>query len=513
LRIELVSPGKTEDYPFLLTAVNHDELGRLGSYRVLRLLGRGGMAYVFEAEDIALGRRVALKVMRPEMKEVDGWHRFLREARTMALIKHDHLVTIYQAGQDGETAWFAMELLQGETLYDWLHKAPKVEFAEVVRLARELAEGLEVLHGRGLVHRDIKPANIWLEGPKRRVKILDLGLVRVVEGDRLTEAGLAVGTPGFMSPEQARGLTLDARSDLFSLGCVLYELCTGREPFVGPTPTAALTALAVDTPRPVRELNPKTPPALAKLIGRLLEKVPQHRPASAEQVRAALEKIELDPAPGHSATQVVEASGPPRRRSRGPSPRASRRRQWLALAVSVALVFVAAVVLSAGLVARAQWKSTESAAKNAGPGQVYLTDMKPNATEYWPFRPPPNPDGSVNGDVICVAGKVSPHGLFMHPPPMLGAAAAVSYRLDGAYALFHADVTINDGPGSSESPCTFEVYADGKLIWRSSPVRSQADVQRCEVPVKGVNLLRIAVTCAGPPHGAHCVWFEPQLAR
>src|SRR5262245_35452512 len=113
LRIELANSETAETYPFLLPPANDDELGRLGNYRVLRLLGRGGMAYVFEAEDISLGRRVALKVMKPEMNEVDGWQRFLREARTMAAIKHDHLVTIYQAGQDGEAVWFAMERLEG----------------------------------------------------------------------------------------------------------------------------------------------------------------------------------------------------------------------------------------------------------------------------------------------------------------------------------------------------------------------------------------------------------------
>src|SRR5437764_1310065 len=173
-------------------AVSSEELGRLGNYRVLRLLGEGGMGFVFLAEDIALGRPVALKVMKPELAGAEGWQRFLREARTMAAIKHDHLVTIYQAGQEGQAVWFAMELLQGESMHEWLRKRPKVDVAEVVRMARELAEGLAFLHKRGLVHRDIKPANIWLEEPQRHVKILDLGLVHSADqGTRLTDAGQA----------------------------------------------------------------------------------------------------------------------------------------------------------------------------------------------------------------------------------------------------------------------------------------------------------------------------------
>jgi hypothetical protein len=139
--------------------------------------------------------------------------------------------------------------------------------------------------------------------------------------------------------------------------------------------------------------------------------------------------------------------------------------------------------------------------------------LKPSATEYWPFRPPPNPDGTQSGDVIRVGGKISEHGIFMHPPAAPGAAAAISYQLDSSFSTFRTGVSINDGPRDTTSPSTFEVYADGRLVWRSKPVRSQADFDKCEVSVKGVQLLRIAVTCAGPPRGAHAVWLEPTLIR
>jgi serine/threonine protein kinase len=510
----------TQNYPFLLPPATPDEIGRLGNYRVLRLLGRGGMAFVFEAEDVALDRRVALKVMKPELKEVDGWLRFLREARTMAAIKHDHLVTIYQAGQDGDAIWFAMELLDGQTLHEWLQRREGVEIAEVLRMARELTDGLAFLHRKGLVHRDIKPANIWLEGEPGasatggRVKILDLGLVRPVEeSTRLTDAGLAIGTPGFMSPEQARGTPLDARSDLFSLGCVLYELCTGRQPFRGDTTMAVLTALAVDTPPPVRELNPRVPPALAKLVARLLEKDPQQRPKSADEVRALLDKVERAPAKlaPTAVTEVVPEARSIKRKRPKKSARESTFRRWLPVILGSAAVVLMLVAVGTGVAVRSMTK--KPVATPDAPATAFLTDLKPTGTENWPFFPPPGPDGRRPGDEVRVGGKLSPHGIFMHPPGMPGTPAAINYPLDGKYSRFRVEVAINDGPGDSEAACTFIVVVDGSVAWRSKPVKSLTDRDRCDISVAGATTLRISVTSAGPPRGAHCVWVEPILSR
>jgi serine/threonine protein kinase len=280
----------------LLPPLAADEIGRLGDYRVLRLLGRGGMGYVFHAEDLTLRRPVALKVMKPDLDaDPNALQRFLREARAMAAIKHESLVTVYQAGQENGAVFLAMELLAGMSLQDWLDRDPKPDPAQITRIGIDIACGLAAIHQHGLVHRDIKPGNIWLEAPNNRVKILDFGLARFTTDDaKLTQSGIVVGTPTYMSPEQARAQRVDSRSDLFSFGCVLYTMCTGTDPFHDESTTAVLTALAIKTPRSARQVNPAIPKALADLVAQLLEKNAEDRPASAESVIAELRRIEAD---------------------------------------------------------------------------------------------------------------------------------------------------------------------------------------------------------------------------
>jgi serine/threonine protein kinase len=289
------SAGDELDYSrFLAPPQQPGEMGRLGSYRVLKVLGRGGMGVVFQAEDIQLERPVALKVLRPELaSSSDGRARFLREAQAAAALQHDHIVTIFQVDEDRGVLFLAMQLLQGETLDDRLHRQPELPLQTVLRLGREIADGLAAAHARQLIHRDIKPSNIWLEAGRDRVKILDFGLARAQGEDaRVTQSGAVMGTPAYMSPEQARGQPVGTRSDLFSLGCVLYQLCTGEAPFGREDTLATLSALALEEPPRVKELNPAVPEELSKLIGRLLSKEPAGRPASAGKVVEALREIE-----------------------------------------------------------------------------------------------------------------------------------------------------------------------------------------------------------------------------
>jgi formylglycine-generating enzyme required for sulfatase activity/serine/threonine protein kinase len=283
-------------------------LGRLGPYRVLEVLGHGGMGIVFLAEDPALHRQVALKVMLPDMaQKAAARERFLREARATAQIEHDHIVTIYQVGEDRGIPYLAMQLLRGMSLEDWLRQGNRPTIRQAARIAREAALGLAAAHARGLIHRDIKPANLWLEDRGAgaggrdpsvttiRVKILDFGLARPAESDtQLTRLGTILGTPSYMSPEQARGKDLDARSDLFSVGCVLYRLLAGVLPFTGPDAFAVMYELVNTSPRPLRELNPEVPAPLAELVDRLLAKEPERRPATARAAAEALQAIERE---------------------------------------------------------------------------------------------------------------------------------------------------------------------------------------------------------------------------
>jgi predicted Zn finger-like uncharacterized protein len=284
------------------------ELGRLGAYRVLKVLGAGGMGVVFQAEDLQLKRLVALKAMRTALGTVPTSRgRFSQEAQAAAAIQHDHIVTVYQVGEDRGVPFLAMQFLQGETLESRLKRVGRLPVATALRVGREIAEGLSAAHLVGLIHRDIKPSNIWLEAGRDRVKILDFGLARVAYGDSsLTQSGVLVGTPAYMAPEQARGgSSTEARSDLFSLGCVLYRICTGELPFKGSDTLATLTALATTQPPRVDRLNPDVPPTLADLIARLLAKTPEQRPASAQAVVEAIRAIERGAPPANESGSVM----------------------------------------------------------------------------------------------------------------------------------------------------------------------------------------------------------------
>jgi serine/threonine protein kinase len=296
-----------------------DELGRLGGYRVLRLLGAGGMGGVFLAEDMQLQRHVALKVMRPHVAAMPGAaQRFLREARMAAAVKHEHVVTIYQVGEDHGVPFIAQELLDGETLDDRLKREGQLSIRDAVAIGQQIAAGLAAAHAKGLIHRDIKPANVWLEcgvrnaecgmeepatpiqhselrGPNSaigRVKLLDFGLARAFDDDsHLTQTGVTVGTPSYMAPEQASGNPVDARVDLFSLGVVLYRMTTGRLPFPGKSVLEVLRALANVTPPPARDANSDVPCDLSDLIDRLMRKDPQDRPSAARDVLRELADV------------------------------------------------------------------------------------------------------------------------------------------------------------------------------------------------------------------------------
>jgi serine/threonine protein kinase len=281
-------------------APNLADLTHLGPYRIVQLLGEGGMGLVFLAEEPSLSRLVALKVMKPDVQTPLARKRFLHEAKAAASIQHEHVVTIYQVGEDRGIPFLAMQFLQGESLEDRLKASRRLPLPDALRIAREAAEGLAAAHEKGLVHRDIKPANLWLErkaGGRERVKVLDFGLARSFQQPttHLTQTGAIVGTPGYMAPEQARGnQPVDHRGDLFSLGCVLYRMVTGQEPFRREDTMATLLALALDEPTPPAQFNPEVSPALTRLLSALMSKAPGARPPSALAVIDSLAAMEVE---------------------------------------------------------------------------------------------------------------------------------------------------------------------------------------------------------------------------
>jgi Leucine-rich repeat (LRR) protein/tRNA A-37 threonylcarbamoyl transferase component Bud32 len=311
---------KPVEVAFLSPAQGPGEIGRFAAFRILEVLGTGGMGIVFLGEDPQLKRRVALKVMRPEVAALPAARqRFLREAQAVAAIEHDHIVPIYQVGEERGIPFLAMPLLKGQSLNDCLQRPGPLPLADVLRLGRQIALGLAAAHERGLVHRDIKPANLWLEPEQGgRIKVLDFGLARPIADDaHLTEQGVIVGTPSHMAPEQANGAQADQRCDLFSLGVVLYRMSTGQLPFRGENTLAVLSALSSVTPPRPQTLNPEVPAGLDLLVMQLLAKEPDDRPASAREVAERLQALEAERTAsldvGGSATERSPAGARPGR--------------------------------------------------------------------------------------------------------------------------------------------------------------------------------------------------------
>ncbi|QDV18657.1 Serine/threonine-protein kinase PknB [Gimesia panareensis] len=273
---------------FLTPSDDPDLLGTLGDYQVQEVIGQGGMGIVFRALDPKLNRIVAIKVMSPLLAvNPNARKRFLREAQAAAAVSHPHIVTIH-AVDEAQLPYLVMEYVVGQSLQEKLDKVGSLKVTEILRIGNQIAEGLAAAHKQGLIHRDIKPANILLENGVERVKITDFGLARAVDDVTITRTGEVSGTPQYMSPEQAAGDRVDQRSDLFSLGAVMYAMCTGRSPFRASNLAAVVRRVCDDTPRPIQEVNEEIPEWLIEIIDCLLEKRPEHRIQTAQEVAELL---------------------------------------------------------------------------------------------------------------------------------------------------------------------------------------------------------------------------------
>jgi serine/threonine-protein kinase len=300
-------------------------------YRIERELGRGGMATVYLAADLKHGRRVALKVLRPEIAPALGADRFQREVAIAARLQHPHIVGLFDSGVTEGMLWYTMPWVDGESLRDRLRREVQLEAATAVRIAGEVADALACAHAAGVIHRDIKPENILLRAD--HAVVADFGIAHALDvaaGDRLTETGLALGTPQYMSPEQAAGgRCVDLRSDVYALGCVVYEMLAGEPPFNGPTPQAILARHSVDPVHPLRTVRPTLSPALEAAVSRSLAKVPADRYSSALEFKQALIKSLEAPEPA--------------------PPRPLRRHRGAIAAVVLGLLAMVATGLGSGL--------------------------------------------------------------------------------------------------------------------------------------------------------------------
>ncbi|QDT08939.1 serine/threonine-protein kinase [Planctomycetes bacterium K23_9] len=264
-------------------------LGTLGQYEVVGLVGRGGCGLVFRAYDTRLNRIVAIKVMAPELAtNPTAVKRFLREAQAAAAVRHEHVVTIHAIEETSHPPLIVMEYVDGVSLKDRVDSDGELELSEILRIGKQIALGLVAAHEQGLVHRDIKPANILLESGVNRVQITDFGLARATDDIGMTQTGMIAGTPQYMSPEQSLGNAIDSRSDLFSLGSVLYTLCTGRPAFRADSTVATLRRVCDDVPRSIRSVNPAIPEWMEQIVMRLMAKSPDDRFQSASEVAELL---------------------------------------------------------------------------------------------------------------------------------------------------------------------------------------------------------------------------------
>jgi TolB-like protein/tetratricopeptide (TPR) repeat protein len=400
------------------------EAALAGRYTIERELGRGGMATVYLARDLRHDRPVALKVLHPELAATLGPERFLREIKLAARLQHPHILTVYDSGDAGGRLWFTMPFVEGESLRDRLRREQQLSIADAVRLTREAALALDFAHRHGAVHRDIKPENILLVDGQALVA--DFGIARAVgAGDeRLTETGISIGTPAYMSPEQAAAdKGVDSRTDIYSLGIVLYEMLAGEPPFSAPTAQAMIARRLIDTPRPLREVRDTVPDGVAQAVARALAKAPADRFATAAEFARALEE-----SAGQQATPTARPATAPA------VPALSARSRRLPLTLALAMGFILGLGVLFG------WLRSHRGVEPAGPGATRLLAVLPfenlgdSTDEYFA-------DGitdEVRGKLatlprlqVIASGSAAQYKHSTKPPRQIAKELGVEYLLTG----------------------------------------------------------------------------------
>ena len=305
---------------------------RLGPYEILAPIGEGGMGAVYHAQDRRIGRVVAIKVVRPDrLSDEKARDRFIHEARSIGALNHPNIATLYDVALAGEIPHIVMEYLPGGSLDERLRRG-RLTFAEAISVATDISSGLAHAHSHGIIHRDLKPTNILFTS-SGAPKIIDFGLAQTDDGSELTEPGKVVGTAAYMSPEQATGKHVDQRSDLFSLGVILYQMASGRNPFKCDSVAATLHSIAYDTAPPLATVRPDFPQSFSRLVDGLLSKAPEDRPTLPQAVSELRGVPTVDT--GSTETMLPEST-------QGSAPATSVRHRWLVPLAAILLIVVAA---------------------------------------------------------------------------------------------------------------------------------------------------------------------------
>jgi serine/threonine protein kinase/uncharacterized membrane protein len=422
-----------EALTFLAPPTRPDALGRIGHYEVLQVLGKGGFGIVFRAFDEILQRVVALKVMGPQLAATSpARKRFLREARSSAQVRHENVVQVYEVAEQ-PLPYLAMEFIPGETLQQKLDRVGPLDVPEVLRIGRQIAEGLAAAHATDLIHRDIKPGNVLLEGGQQKVKITDFGLARTADDASISQSGIIAGTPLYMAPEQALGQTLDQRADLFSLGSVLYQMVAGRPPFRANGTLAVLKRVAEDKPRAIREIIPETPQWLCDIIAKLHAKNPDGRYQSAREVADVLADCE---AQLKANSKLKDFSRIPRSKSQH-----WWRWRWVAAAVLLLPVVALAATEYAGVTHWLRGRESMLDQIKPGNGPASIAKVESPKQDRGALAKEGDPDRKAAEYVLSIGGTVRVDGGDRDIRAAQGALPAGVFRLTCVHLSGNNQVT------------------------------------------------------------------------